>query len=115
MKPRGMRDVPTAQTLTQRGQAKGREQAITDLARLEHEKARLERELTVWTTKQVATVKRLEQVRGQLEVLQQQLEYTPVSSPVPLPRRRPAGDKETPAPSADTDEAQPPRLIAWEY
>lgn len=75
MRVRGMRDVASTQVVANR-RPNSREQAITDLARLEHEKARLQRELMVWTTKQQATDRRLEQITAQLEVLQETLEYT---------------------------------------
>jgi hypothetical protein len=73
MKVRGMRDVPGPQSVVNRKQANSREQAVTDLTRLEHEKARLERELSVWTSKQETTSRRLDQIRGQLELLQNSL------------------------------------------
>jgi hypothetical protein len=73
MKVRGMRDVPGPQSVVNRKSANSREQAVTDLTRLEHEKARLERELSVWTGKQETTSRRLEQISGQLELLQNSL------------------------------------------
>lgn len=115
MRPRGMRDVPTAQTMTKRSKT-GREQAITDLARLEHEKARLERELSVWTTKQAATDRRLEQVRSELAQLQLQLEYTTVSAPAAAPRRtRAAADQGTEVIAVDGQDGKQCRMIPWEY
>lgn len=90
MKVRGMRDVPGPQSVANRKQANTREQAVTDLTRLEHEKARLERELSVWTTKAEATSRRLEQIRGQLEALQNSL-YGSVTASPPAGRARSNG------------------------
>jgi hypothetical protein len=90
MKVRGMRDVPGPQSVANRKQANTREQAVTDLTRLEHEKARLERELSVWTTKAEATSHRLEQIRGQLEALQNSLYGAETASP-PASRARSNG------------------------
>jgi hypothetical protein len=85
MKVRGMRDVPGPQSVVNRKQANSREQAVTDLTRLEHEKARLERELSVWTSKQETTSRRLEQITGQLEILQNSL-YASVAADHPAGR-----------------------------
>ncbi len=93
MKVRGMRDVPGPQSVANRKKANTREQAVTDLTRLEHEKARLERELSVWTTKAEATSHRLEQIRGQLQVLQDSL-YGTVTAAQPTGRARSNGAKD---------------------
>ncbi len=74
MKAKGMRDVPTLQLLSKRKLFSTREQAASDMARLEHEKARLERELKLWMTKRAQTEKRLALVHQQLKTLQQVLD-----------------------------------------
>jgi hypothetical protein len=74
---KGMRDVPTIQGLRNRSSAPTREQAVTELARLEHEKARLERELKMWQANEQKTSRRIKQVQERLTVLQQILEPTP--------------------------------------
>ena len=70
MKPRGMQDVPTAQTLINRSVPASRVQIVAQLARMEHEKVRLERELSVWVGKQKKTERRLQQARKHIELLQ---------------------------------------------
>jgi hypothetical protein len=59
---RGMRDVPTIQGLRHRFLPGTREQTVAEVARLEHEKARLERELSLWLQHQDRTEKQLRQV-----------------------------------------------------
>jgi septal ring factor EnvC (AmiA/AmiB activator) len=68
---RGMRDVPSIQGLRQRSLPDTREQAVAELARLEHEKARLERELNMWVSNQQKTKTRLRQVEERLALLDQ--------------------------------------------
>jgi len=67
---RGMRDVPTIQGLRNRALPATREQAVTELARLEHEKARLERELEMWLANGKKTSHRLARVQEKLALLQ---------------------------------------------
>jgi hypothetical protein len=72
MKPkrlRSMRDIPTIQGLKNRGVPSNREQIVGELARLEHEKARLERELSMWTANQKKTESRIQQVQERLNML----------------------------------------------
>jgi phage portal protein BeeE len=70
---RGMRDIPTIQGLRHRAMPGNREQAVSELARLEHEKARLERELKIWISNQQKTEGRLRQVEERLALLEQML------------------------------------------
>jgi hypothetical protein len=105
MKVKGMRDVLGSQSVVNRSRQHTREQAVTDLTRLEHEKARLERELTVWTSKQETTSGRLAQVSAELASLQNSL-YPPPTTDVerpadPMrsasgPTGRDAAERETP-------------------
>lgn len=74
MKPKGMHDVPTAQSLISRSIPATRAQMVTRLARMEHERERLERELNVWGGKQQQTEERLQKVRQRIEVLQRALD-----------------------------------------
>ena len=69
---RGMRDIPTIQGNSSRSVPPTREQVVTELAHLEHEKARLERELRIWSSNQQKTVDRLQRLEGRLAILQQQ-------------------------------------------
>jgi hypothetical protein len=68
---RGMRDIPTIQGLSSRSVPNTRPQAATELARLEHEKARLERELKMWIDNQKRTESRLRLVEERLALVQQ--------------------------------------------
>jgi hypothetical protein len=68
---RGMRDIPTIQGLSSRSVPATRPQAATELARLEHEKARLERELKMWIGNQKRTESRLRLVEERLALVQQ--------------------------------------------
>ena len=91
---RGMRDVPTIQGSRKRSLSATREQAVTELARLEHEKARLERELGIWLANEKKTSWRLARVDEQLAVLQHILSPVTVKS---------ADEKRRPHPSPDED------------
>jgi len=73
---RSMRDIPTIQGLRHRSVPASREQAVAEVARMEHEKARLERELEIWLGNQRNTEKRLRQVVERLAGLEQML-YSP--------------------------------------
>lgn len=68
---KGMRDIPTIQVLRNRSVPTSREQAVTELARLEHEKARLERELKMWIHNQKKTEGRLWLVEQRLALVQE--------------------------------------------
>jgi hypothetical protein len=71
---RGMRNIPTIQGLRHRSLPTSREQTVAELARLEHEKARLNRELKLWIDHQKRTQSQLQQVEERLTLLQQILE-----------------------------------------
>jgi exonuclease VII small subunit len=51
-----------------------REQIISGLARLEHEKARLERELKMWFNNHNKAQTRIQQVQKRIDILQQMLD-----------------------------------------
>ena len=68
---KGMRAIPTIQGLRNRSVPTTREQAVAEMARMEHEKARLERELNIWLGNQRNTEKRLRQVEERLAGLEQ--------------------------------------------
>jgi chromosome segregation ATPase len=69
---RGVRNIPTMQGLRRNK----REQLVTELAQLEHERARLERELKIWMRNQTNTAERLQQVEQRLDLLQQALNFS---------------------------------------
>jgi septal ring factor EnvC (AmiA/AmiB activator) len=73
---RGMRDIPTIQALRHRSLPTTREQTVAEVARLEHEKARLNRELNLWIDHQKRTEGQLQQVEERLAILQQILDET---------------------------------------
>lgn len=105
MRPKGLRDMRTSQHLSRRNQNGSREQAVAELARLEHEKARLTRELDVWRQNMQRTAEQLEQVEARLAALHQQIEQ-PAATPAAPPARR-----------ARRDEPDPPQYtsISLEY
>ena len=86
MDRKGMRDVPSMQTAHRKKQQDGREQMVTEFARLEHERARLERELQLWTKKKYVTEGMLERVRNELEVVQQNLLLSQSESSTQTPK-----------------------------
>lgn len=88
---RGMRDIPTIQGLRNRATPETRQQAVTEWARLEHEKARLEREMKTWISNQKKTEERLRQVDERLAQLQEMLGLSGDERPTTgRPSRRPA-------------------------
>jgi hypothetical protein len=89
---RGMRDVLTIQGMRNRVLPKNREQAATELARMEHEKARLEREMAMWVSNQRRTEVRLQHVNERLAMLEAM--FNPPGSKAAAVSRRAAGDEE---------------------
>jgi len=77
MKPKGMHDIPTAQSLISRSIPASRAKIMTQLARMEQERERLERESNVWGDKQQQSEGRLQQVLQRIELLQQALDELP--------------------------------------
>lgn len=68
---RGMRNTKTIQTLANQSAVTSRPQAVSRFARLESERARLERELETWVARKEAAERMLAKVREELSVLQQ--------------------------------------------
>ncbi|MBI3362504.1 MAG: hypothetical protein HY023_15490 [Chloroflexi bacterium] len=66
---RDMRDIPTIQGLRHRAMPRTREQALAEMVRLEHEKARLGRELNIWADNQKRTEDRLRHVEERLALV----------------------------------------------
>jgi hypothetical protein len=108
---RGMRDIPTIQGLRHRAVPTSREQIVAEVARLEHEKARLQRERGIWLDNQSKTEGRLAQVEERLLRLQQMLDPPDNAGPA----RRQA--RPSPGGPADDDEDEPRtwREISLEY
>ena len=110
MAHKGMRDVPTMQAIYTRNQKRSREQMVTEFARLEHEKARLERELQLWTKKKAVTEEALAKVQSELDDIQQDLMPAPPDGEVRNPVRRRTSQQ---APAGDEDDAQADGRPAW--
>mgnify|MGYP001572110037 CR=1 FL=1 len=88
---KGMHDIPTGQGLTNRSVRATRAQVVAHLARAEHEKARLERELAMWVANQKQTERRLRRVLERIEVLQGSLrKQSPGTRSRKAPRLGPA-------------------------
>src|SRR5689334_12619267 len=67
--PKGMRQITTIQGLRSRSVPSSREQIMAELSRLEHEKARLEREQKIWLANQQKTGERLRATEDRIELL----------------------------------------------
>ena len=74
MHVRGMRHVRTVRDLAAPARRATQAQVVAELARNEHEKARLERELGIWATNHDATGHRLQRVVDRIAELWTQLE-----------------------------------------
>jgi hypothetical protein len=109
---KGMRDIPTIQGLRHRSLPTTREQTVAEVARLEHEKARLKRELDIWIGNQKQTEGRLRQVEERLALLQQILD--PLAADGSTKRAR---VRRSPTEKADSGEGEAPgwREISLEY
>ncbi len=73
MKPKGlrsMRDIPTNQSLKNHAIPQSRDQLISEYARLEYQKSRLERELNVWMKNLKKTEDRIRNVQERLSLIQ---------------------------------------------
>lgn len=74
MRPKGLRNIRTIQGMARRSRSGGREQTVAELARLEHEKARLLREVDVWQQNMRRTNEQLQRVEARLATLHARLE-----------------------------------------
>jgi hypothetical protein len=86
---KGMRDIPTVQGLTNRAVLATRAQIVVQMARGEHEKARLEREMAMWLANQKQTARRLQRVLERIEMLQGALNTESAGSSRRVARRGP--------------------------
>jgi septal ring factor EnvC (AmiA/AmiB activator) len=98
---RGMRDIPTIQMLRHHSLPTTREQTVAEVARLEHEKARLKRELNLWLEHQERTEKQLQQVEDRLDALHQIMDQSTTERST-----RPAGRGRAPGREADSGEGE---------
>ena len=76
---KGVREVPTLSGQVGWSPPRGRAQAATEFARLEHERSRLEDELVMRASMQRELEARLQLVSGRLAVVMQMLNNEPVS------------------------------------
>jgi hypothetical protein len=80
-RPRGMRDLMTIQGISGRTVPDSREQIVAEQSRLEHERARLRRELEMWQGNLDKTAGRLQGVEDRMALLRRTLE--PMLDPEP--------------------------------
>jgi ATP-dependent Clp protease ATP-binding subunit ClpA len=73
MKIKGMRNVATIQTLRNHARPSSRAEMAAQLARLEHERYRLERELQIFEEKKARSLEGLQQTRAHIDELKQAL------------------------------------------
>lgn len=82
------RDIPTHQGLKYyRSVPANREQIMSELARLEHENARLERENTIWLSNQKKTQTRIAQVQKRMHLMRRMFEL------LSKPQAAPSGEE----------------------
>jgi chromosome segregation ATPase len=96
MRPKGMREIKTARGIAGRAGASSHEQARTELTWLEHERARLQRELEVWRQNGQRVEGQLQRVEARLAELRT---LTAEGAPPPRPAqpsRRPERDEPAP-------------------
>jgi hypothetical protein len=96
-RPRGMRDLMTIQGIAGRSVPDSREQIVAEQSRLEHERARLRRELEMWQGNLDKTAGRLQGVEDRMALLRRTLE--PMLDPEP---DRPAPRSAEPEPEPST-------------
>ena len=98
MKAKGMRDLATIQTVRNNSRPSSRAEMATQLARLEHELFREERELQIFEDKKAHALEALQQTRARIDQLQQAL-YEPEENQSEVTRgssgQTEQGDKES--------------------
>lgn len=96
MIPKGMHKIRTAQSLINRSVPASQAQIAAQLARMEHERVRLERELKVWLGKHHQTEARLERVRQDITLLKVALDTESDKGHAAYDREEPKGFLEIP-------------------
>ena len=107
MKPKGMHDIPTAQSLISHSIPASRSKIVTRLARMEQKRARLAQESDLWGGKQQQAERRLQQVQQRIKLLRRALGESPANED-----REDSGTLRTPD---DRAEAEDWREIPLEY
>lgn len=111
--PGGLRDVATLQTLAHGAKPRERHQLVSRFARLENERARLERERDMWRTRVKATEDKLAKVCEQIDSLRPLLLEEPAKAPA---ARRARGHARPRAATEVPGSAPPPsRTFALDY
>ena len=112
MRARGMHDIPTVQSMASRSIPATRAKIVTQLARAEQERERLDREMDVWVGKQKQAEERLRQVGQRIKLLERALSWASEEHPESGPQRR---DDETRQTNDDGQETKSWREIPLEY
>jgi hypothetical protein len=102
----GFRSLATMQTLVRGAKPRERHQVANRYARLENERARLEREVGMWEACRRAAVAKLEKVHAEIDLLRPLLVEVPAKKAV---HRRGRGQRRTPA-STDVAGPSPARV-----
>lgn len=111
--PGGLRSVATLQTLSNSAQPRERHHLVSRFARLENERARLEREAEMWATRKTATDDKLAKICEQIDALRAALLEEPAKKPVV---RQARGHSRPRASTEVAGSAAPPgRNISLEY
>ncbi len=92
---KGMRDIPTVQGVTRRVKPRTREEAVTELARLEHEQARLERIERLWLESRKQAEEQLQKVKERILVVRESL-YGPPANPHRAAAKAESGENSEP-------------------
>jgi septal ring factor EnvC (AmiA/AmiB activator) len=80
--PSGLRSVATLQTIARSTEPQERYQIANRYARLENERARLEREVGIWENRLQATAKKLAKIRDEIDTVKPLLEEAPAKNAV---------------------------------
>lgn len=110
---RGLREVATLQTLARGRQPRERHHLANRFARLENERARLERELSTWNARKAAAEGSLANVQEQIDALRPLL----LDEPAGPAGRRPASHRPGARPSTEAarPKTAPVREMSLEY
>jgi len=106
---KGVHDIPTAQSLVNRSMPTSRADLMTQLARMEREQAKLERELDLWIGKQRKTQKRLRQIQQRMELLQRALDESSGD------QKRRHDDVARQRADVESRASKPARVVSLEY
>lgn len=109
---KGMRDIMTVQGLGSRSTPHSREQIMVELSRLEHEKARLERERSIWLGNQQKAEARLQATEERIGLLQAAFDEQNQAQPGASATVRRAA---APPPDEDDAKAASWRAVVLEY